>query len=112
MKNFMKYVAIILCFILMAAHFGRANILILQIISLLIPLLLFWKNKISARIIQTLLILSGFEWIRTLIYYVGIRVENGEAWFRLAIILGFVAILNFCAVLIFHSRSMKERYKL
>jgi len=77
----------------MAAHLGRANMFILQIISLLIPFLLFWKSKISARAVQLFLVLYGLEWIRTLIYYARIRTENGEDWFRLALILG---VVEFC----------------
>ncbi len=110
MKNFFKILPIVVCFILMAAHFGRANLFVLQIVSLLIPFLLFWKNKISARIIQIFLLLSGIEWIRITIYYVQIRVENDEPWLRLAIILGAVAILTMSTALVFRSKSMKERY--
>ena len=112
MKNFLKILPIILCFLLLAAHFGRANLLILQIISILIPFMLFWKTKIAAIIIQACLILAGIEWIRTAVYYARIRIENGEPWLRLAIILGSVAILNFATALVFRTKSMKARYKL
>ena len=112
MKNIMKILPIVLCSLLMAAHLGRANMFILQYISLLIPFLLFWKNKISARAIQLFLILYGFEWIRMIFYYARIREPKGEDWLRLAIILGVVAILNFATVLAFRTKSMKERYGL
>jgi hypothetical protein len=112
MKMFLKILPVILCFLLSAAHFGRANLLILQIISILIPFLLFWKTKIAATIIQACLLLAGIEWIRTTIYYARIRIENGEPWLRLAIILGSVAVLNFATILIFRTKSMKARYKL
>lgn len=96
----------------MAAHFGRANILILQIVSILIPFLLFWKNKIAARAMQLFLIIYGIEWIRTIFYYAQIRIANDEDWFRLAIILGIVALLNFATALVFRTKSIKERYQL
>ena len=96
----------------MAAHLSRADMFILLIISLLIPFLLIWKSKISARAIQLFLVLYGLEWIRTLIYYARIRVENGEDWLRLALILGVVAISNFATILVFRSKFMKERYYL
>lgn len=112
MKTFVKILPIIVCSLLMAAHLFRLNMLILQIISLLIPFLLFWKSKISARAVQLCLVLYGLEWIRTLIYYVRIRTENGEDWFRLALIIGIVAILNFATILVFRSKYMKDRYKL
>ena len=96
----------------MAAHLNRAGMFTLQIISLLVPFLLIWKSKISARAVQLCLVLFGLEWIRTLIYYVHIRTENGEDWFRLALILGVVAILNIATILVFRSKYMKERYDL
>jgi len=112
MKNIIKILPIILCSMLMAAHLGRANMFVLQIISLLIPLILIWKNKFSARTVQLFLIIYGFEWIRTINYYAQIRIAKGEDWSRLAIILGIVALLNFATILVFRSKSMKERYKL
>ena len=112
MKNFIKIVPIVLCSLIMAAHLGRANMFILQIITLLIPFVLFWKNKLSVRVVQVFLIIYGFEWIRTIFYYARIRTAHGEDWFRLAIILGIVAFLNFATVLVFRSKSMKERYGL
>ena len=112
MKNFWKILPIVLCSLIMAAHLGRANMFVLQIISLLIPLILIWKNKFSARTVQLLLIIYGFEWIRTINYYAQIRIAKGEDWSRLAIILGIVALLNFATILVFRTKPMKERYKL
>ena len=112
MKNFVKILPIILCSLVMAAHLGRANMFILQIITLLIPFILIWKNKISARVMQLFLIVYGIEWIRTINYYAQIRITKGEDWSRLAIILGVVALLNFATALVFRTKSMKERYKL
>ena len=98
--------------LLLATHFGRVNLLILQIVSILIPFLLFWKTKMTAIIIQSCLMLAGIEWIRTTVYYARIRIENGESWLRLAIILGTVAILNFATILVFRTKLMRRRYKL
>ena len=112
MKTFWKMFPIVLCSLLMAAHFGRANLIPLQIVSIFIPFLLFWKNKISARIVQVFLFVYGLEWIRTIFYYARIRTANGENWSRLAIILGVVALLNFATTLVFRTKSMKEKYEL
>ena len=112
MKNFWKILAIIFCSLLLAAHFGRAGLFALQYLSVLMPFLLFWKSKIAARIIQAFLFLGGLEWIRITVYYVKIRMNNGEEWLRLLIILGIVAILTIATSFVFRSKSMKERYKL
>ena len=84
----------------------------LMLISLLIPFLLFWKTKISVRIIQISLLLSAFEWIRTMIFLINIRIETNENWIRMAIILGFVAILNLLSIFIFNTKDMKKIYHL
>ncbi|MEN8251397.1 MAG: hypothetical protein ABFS32_20880 [Bacteroidota bacterium] len=112
MKLAFKFIPIILCFILMAAHLSRANMMILSVVCLVIPFILIWKSKISARVIQVALIIGGLEWIRTLIYYAQIRLENDQPWLRLAIIIGVVAIFNFLTPMVFRTKSMKERYSL
>ena len=112
MKNFVKILPIILCSLIMAAHLGRANMFVLQIVTFLIPLILIWKNKISARVMQLFLITYGLEWIRTILYYARIRIEKGEGWSRLVIILGIVVLFNFATALVFRTKSMKERYGL
>lgn len=112
MKTFWRILPILICSLLMAAHLGRANMLILQIASLSIPFILIWKNKISARVAQLLLVVYGFEWIRILICYTQARMENDEDWIRLAIILGAVAIVNFASALVFRSKHMKKKYGL
>lgn len=111
-KKFLNVLPIILCLLLIAVHFGRANLFILQLICLLIPFLIFWKSKISARILQLLLVFYGLEWIRTLIYYANLRSESGDDWFRLVLILGVVAGLNFASILVFRSNYMRQRYNL
>lgn len=112
MKRFLIVLPIILCSLLMAVHFGRANMFILQLLCTLIPFLLFWRSKFSARILQLLLILFGLEWIRALIYYIRIRISHGEDWYLLAIILGTVIAINFATLLVFRTKFMKKRYKL
>ena len=96
----------------MAVHFGRANMFILQLLSIAIPFILIWKSKISARIVQIALILSGLEWIRSLVYYIRIRTEYNQDWLLLAIILGVVIVANFATLLVFRSEYMRKRYKI
>ena len=112
MKNFWTISPIIICSLIMAAHLGRANMFILQILSLLIPFLLIWKSKISARAIQLFLLVFGLEWIRTLLHYANLRIDNGEEYIRLVLILGVIAIINFATILVFRTKNMKEIYNL
>lgn len=105
MKNFLRILPFLLCSLLMAAHLFRANLLILMIISLLIPFVLIIKSKISLRIVQITLVIYSLEWIRTMISYVAERMENGDNWLRLAIILSVVALANLLSILPLKKRA-------
>jgi hypothetical protein len=110
--NFVRLLPVILSFGLLAAHFSRANLFPLVILSLAIPFLLFIRKAWVARSIQLLLVLGAAEWIRAMFGYIEIRKSMGEDWGRLAIILVAVALLTACAGLVFQGKSLKRRYKL
>lgn len=112
MRTFFSILPIIICCLLMAAHLLRADLLIIAIICLAVPFFLLWKNKIAARITQIILILFSIEWLRTLIFYVRIRISINDDWLRLAVILGLVVCVNLASILVFRSKHMKEKYKL
>ena len=101
---------VILSFLFLAAHFSRADLLLLTLISLLIPFLLFFKRVWVVRIIQLLLIAGAFEWVRAMFQYIGIRKILGEDWIRLAIILSVVAIFTLASGLVFQTKSVKKVY--
>ncbi len=110
--NFLRLLPVIFSFGLLAAHFSRANMFPLVIVSLALPLLLLIKKAWVARSIQVLLLLGAAEWIRSMFGYIGIRKEIGEDWTRLAVILVAVALLTACAGLVFRGKSLKKRYQL
>jgi len=101
-----------LTFGLLAAHFSRADMFPLVIVSLAIPLLLLIKRAWTARGIQLLLLLGAAEWIRSMFGYIEVRKTIGEDWGRLAIILITVALLTACSGLVFRGKSLKKRYRL
>ena len=110
--NLVRLLPVILSFGLLAAHFSRANMFPLVILSLLIPFLLLIKRAWVARSIQLLLLLGALEWIRSMFGYIEVRKSMGEDWGRLAIILVTVAVLTACAGLVFRGKSLKKRYLL
>ena len=112
MKNFFRLIPVILSFGLLAAHFSRANLFPLVIVSLLIPFLLLIRKAWAARGIQIGLVLGALEWIRSMFGYIEIRKAMGDDWGRLAIILVAVALLTACSGLVFRGKSLKLRYKL
>ena len=114
MKIFFKVLAriipVILSFLLLAAHFQRIYMDILSYVILLILLILIYKKPISVRIIQGVLILGAIEWIRIIFVYSAQRIEHGESWVRLAIILGVVALFTLASTMVFRNRKLKEIY--
>ena len=106
-----RLLPVILSFILLAAHFSRAEQTILLIISLLIPTLLLIKKRIIIRIIQAVLLIAGAEWIRTMLNYIEIRKSMGDDWTRLAIILSVVAIYTAASGLFLQNQKILFRYK-
>ncbi len=107
----LKLIPVILSFLLLIAHFSRANIYFLMILSAGIPFLLFIKRFWVPRLMQILLILGGIEWIRTIISLINERNALGESWTRMAIILLVVALFTMISTLVFQRPSVKEIYK-
>jgi hypothetical protein len=110
--SLLRLLPVILSFGLLAAHFSRANLFPLVLVSLAIPFLLLIKRAWVARAIQILLLLGAAEWIRAMLGYIAIRKEIGEDWTRLAIILVTVALLTACSGLVFRGTSLRRRYQL
>lgn len=94
MKSFLRAVPVALSALVLAAHFYRARTLPLVAVSLALPLLLLVRERWSARAVQAGLLLGAVEWVRTLAYFAGQRMEAGRPWARLAVILGVVALLT------------------
>jgi apolipoprotein N-acyltransferase len=110
--NLVRLLPVIFSFGLLAAHFSRANMFPLVLVSLALPFLLLIKRAWAARSIQVLLLLGAAEWIRSMFGYIEVRKTIGEDWTRLAIILGAVALLTACAGLVFRGKALKKRYEL
>lgn len=110
--NLLRLLPVIFSFGLLAAHFSRANLFPLVVVSLLIPFLLLLRKAWAARSVQLLLILGAAEWIRAMFGYIAIRKEIGEDWTRLAVILVAVALLTACSGLVFRGKSLSLRYHL
>lgn len=99
MKLILRAFSVVLASLVLAAHFFRSGSLPLVVLSLALPLLLFVRERWSARVVQTGLVLGALEWLRTLALFAGQRMEFGRPWGRLAVILGVVAALTALAAL-------------
>ena len=111
--SILQLTPIIFSALVLGAHYLRSGPFILVVISFLFPALLFIKRAWAARLVQIILLLGMFEWIRTLLNLVAERGYLGESWSRLAIILGVVAIISGGSALVFsYNSSVRKRYGL
>ena len=108
--NMFRLLPAILSFVLLAAHFSRAELLPIAIICVIIPFILFIKAVWIPRLIQLFLILGTLEWIRTLFVLFAERQALGQPWQRLIIILSAVALFTLLSALIFQKKTIRERY--
>lgn len=110
--NLLKLLPVIFSLLLLGAHFSRIGINSLSIIALLFPFLLLFKYPWVPRVIQVVLVLGALEWIRATLMYIDIRIDKGEDWLRLAVIIGVVALFTGLSSLSFRHPSLKKLYRL
>lgn len=101
----MRNVLVVLAFVLLAAHFSRADLELVAGLVLAAPLLLLARGSWAAWVLRVTLVLGGLEWIRTVLRLVGERRAAGEHWGRLAVILLTVACVTFLAAAAVRART-------
>ncbi len=96
----MRFIPAALASLLLAAHFFRSGNQLLVLASLGVSFLPLIRRP-EARIAHRLLLLAGAcEWIRTSYRLAGVRIQLGEPWIRMAIILGAVALFTAASALL------------
>ncbi|MCP4131967.1 MAG: hypothetical protein GY754_13400 [bacterium] len=110
--NVLKLIPVFISFLLLGAHFFRTGLLPFVVLCMVLSFFLFVKEAWAARLLQIFLIIGAYEWVRTLLTFTDERLAMGRPWIRLVIILGMVALFTGLSALVFHSPSLKERYKL
>ena len=110
--NFLRLLPVMVSFVLMAAHFLRADNGALVAVCLALPLMLLVSRSWVARVVQLLLVLAGIEWLRTMVVLISRRQDAGEPWMRLALILVSVSLLTMASALVFRLAALRERYSL
>jgi hypothetical protein len=108
--NAVRLLPIMFSALLLAAHFLRAGIMALVILSLLFPLLLLTHSKWASRLVQLILLLGALEWIRTTLAIIDERRAAGVPWTTAAIILGLVAVLTAASALVLYLPALRDRY--
>ena len=108
--NVLRVLPVIISFLLLGAHFYRAGLAIPAGFFAVLPLSLLFRESWVPRLMQILLVLGALEWLRTLVMFARVRIEFGEPWTRLAVILGTVALFTALSGLVFRSKALRSRY--
>jgi len=112
MKKVLVYLPVVLSLVILGAHFMRYGNSIGVVGALALITLLIVRQPWVARLMQVVLILGAFEWIRTLYELAQVRAALGQPFTRMMIILGIVAAVTFCSALLFQSPVLKKIYRL
>jgi hypothetical protein len=107
---FFLYVPIVLSFLLAAAHWLHAGNFPMVLISLLVPLLLLVRNGWVVRVVQVMLFLMAFEWLRTMVVLIQEKQAEEMSWTRTAIIMGSVTLFTIASGLVFAAPPLRRRY--
>lgn len=101
---------VILCFVLLAAHFFRYGWVLLAVTSLVFPFFLLIRKPWVAIIIQLALLLGAIEWGRTLMITVQYRMDYDMPWIRMAVIIGAIVLINIYTAVVMQSSSLKKMF--
>ena len=107
----LNIILITLCFLLMGAHFLRAGWNVLMLLSLASPLLLLYRKKWVALLLQLFLLFGAIEWIRTMVETISFRMNTGQDWSRFFIILLVVVMLTLYSGISLRIKPLKDHFK-
>jgi hypothetical protein len=110
--NLLRLLPVIISFLLLGAHFYRAGAGFAAGVCVAFPLLLFLRKRWVPRLFQILLVLGALEWLITLYDFATIRIALEQAWARLALILGAVALFTALSGWVFRSRALMSWYRI
>lgn len=98
MWTVMRWIAVVLAFLLLGAHFLRGGHVIVVALLLAAPVVaMIVRRRWMRRMVQVLLVLGGGVWLLTAYAIYSNRVETGEPYVRMLIIMGAVAAFTLLA---------------
>ena len=104
----LRSIPAIISFLLLGAHFLRSGHLLLTGACLLLPGLLLIRRQWSLQLLQFLLYIGAAVWVNTVIRIARLRINLGQSWGRMAIILGVVAGFTIISGLLLHTLQEKR----
>lgn len=107
-----QLVVVVLSLLVLAAHFLRSGNVLIVAGVLVVAGLLFVRKPWAARAAQVTLGVGVIEWVWTLVVKTSERMQVGDPYLRLVIILGSVAAVTTLAALSFESKGLRRVYRL
>ena len=112
-KNLKKFPGtwwlVLIASLILAAHFSRNDQNVWVIVSVLMPFLLLIKQKWAWQVLSVFLLLGGFVWIVTIYDMAALRLETGQPWLRMALILGSIVVFTFFSA--FKAYRYQEKFE-
>ena len=99
-----------LALLLLAAHFFHARAGLVAALCILLITLLFVPRAWAGRIVQVVLVAGAIEWVLTAYTLAQVRMQHGDPYLRLVIILGSVALLTAVAAALFQHPALQARF--
>ena len=112
MKKVLLFIPVVLSLVVLGAHFMRYDNSIGVFGAVVLIGLLFVRRPWVPRLMQIVLTLGAFEWIRTMYELAQVRMALGQPAIRMVVILGIVALVTFASALLFQSATLKRIYGL
>jgi hypothetical protein len=109
MKPALALTLVILSALLLGAHFLRSAQYVWVAASLLTPALLLTRRAWAVRVVQAALLAAAGVWGMTAADTVAQRLEAGEPWIRLVVILGAVALVAVAGAGMLQVRGVRQR---
>jgi glucose dehydrogenase len=101
-----------LALLLLAAHLLHAGWLPLAGLALLLIALLFVRRPWAARAVQVVLAIATIEWALTAYGLAQLRLDHGQPYLRLVLILGSVTLFTALAAAAFQHPALRTRFGL
>jgi len=115
MKNkiitFLQFLMIVISFLMISAHFYRANNHYLAYFLILVPFFLIIRKKYIVRFTQIILFLSSIEWWIVIYKIINIRRMYNMPWIRFSLIMSLVAVFTLLSIVVLESKIMKKIYR-
>ena len=109
-KIFVHLLPALLSWWLLAAHFLRWGQLVIAAVCVVAPLFFFWRSTWVRIVTQIAMFVGAGLWLLTASNIAIQRMQGGQPWIRMAMILGAVALFNVFAAGLLQRKAMRGWY--